>query len=169
MTQPATDTQRVHIPEITSSLKTLFILRTVISLGLICAGIGVLLIGSQMLLTSLGSGNENILFEIAGSVKITAGGFGAVVMATSIVPFIFAYKARPTLQLLPTNGGGFNLSSENEDAFKRLSNSAQTNGSISNARESEDVGLSPDNSTGNGNIKKETTDSLAVREIKRAA
>ena len=78
-----TNSHRVHIPEITSSLKTLFVLRTIIAIGLICAGIAVLYIGSQMLLTSVTSGNENILFEIAGKLKITAGGFGAVVMATS--------------------------------------------------------------------------------------
>ena len=37
----------MHIPEIASSLKTLFVLRTIISIGLIGAGVAVLPIGNQ--------------------------------------------------------------------------------------------------------------------------
>jgi hypothetical protein len=142
MTQQAKnkdDVRKVHIPEITGSLKTLFILRTIISIGLIGAGIAVLMIGSQMLLTSLSSGKESVLFEIANQVKITASGFGAVVMATSVIPFIFAYKARPTLHLYPTTGGShYNLSSEAQpgdaenaeaDTYSRNNNTAGVSGS----------------------------------------
>lgn len=101
--------QRVHIPEITSSLKTLFILRTVTALGLIFAGIVCLYFGSSMLTASLGAQAQSVLFEVAGQLKVTAGGFGAVVMTTSLVPFYLAYLARPMINLTPMPGGGYGI------------------------------------------------------------
>ncbi len=94
-----------EIPGITGSLKTLFVLRTIITLALIGAGIYVLEIGKEMLVTHISSGAATILFKIGSMVEITAGGFGAVVMATSVVIFYIAYKARPTINLNPSVGG----------------------------------------------------------------
>jgi len=101
---PAVQPSRVHIPEIASSLLALFILRTVVSLGLIGAGIACLYFGGSMLNASLGGGQAQTLLFEAGNVKVTAGGFGAVVMAASLVPFLFAYLSRPTINLIPISG-----------------------------------------------------------------
>jgi hypothetical protein len=103
----------VHIPEIAGSLRTLFILRTVVVAMLVFAGVACLYFGGQMLASSLqASQSQTVLFEIVGSMKLTAGGFGAVVMAASLFPFFFAFLARPTIALIPTAGGGFEISDE---------------------------------------------------------
>jgi hypothetical protein len=108
----------VQIPEIAVSLKTLFILRTVVALALVFAGIECLDFGRQMLVASLtASAAQSILFEISGNLKVTAGGFGAVVMAASLVPFYLAYLSRPTIEVKPISGGRFEIS----DSFKRTS------------------------------------------------
>ena len=109
----ATDNKtQVHIPEIAGSLKTLFILRTLIVFMLVVAGVACLYFGGNMLSMSLQGEAQSILFEVAGSFKITAGGFGAVVMTTSLVPFYFAYCSRPTIDLLPMSGNGYRIVSD---------------------------------------------------------
>ena len=97
-------TRTVTIPEIASSLKMLFVLRTVVAGALVLAGIACLYFGQWMLMQSVQSGSQTMLLEIGASFKLTAGGFGAVVMATSLVPFWLAYRARPTLLLTPIPG-----------------------------------------------------------------
>ena len=92
---------RISVPPVVKSLWPLFLLRTFISLSLVGAGIACLYFGHSMLLQGLQLGSEALLVEIPGKVRITAGGFGAVVMAASLVPFLFAYASRPTLKLVP--------------------------------------------------------------------
>jgi hypothetical protein len=99
----------VHIPEIAGSLKTLFVLRTTLAFGLIFAGIACLYFGGNMLTASLSHETQTILFEISNNMKVTAGGFGAVVMAASLVPFFLAYRTRPTIELIPTSNSGYGI------------------------------------------------------------
>lgn len=111
--QPAQGTRTVHIPEIAGSLKTLFILRTVVVGLLVAAGIACLYFGAGMLAESLkASQTQTVLLEIDGKFKLTAGGFGAVVMAASIFPFFFAYRSRPQICLVPTGNGSFQIMDE---------------------------------------------------------
>lgn len=100
----------VQIPEIAGSLKTLFILRTALAFGLILGGVACLYFGGNMLLASLKSTEiQSILFEIPNKIRVTAGGFGAVVMAASLVPFFLAYRTRPTIELIPTGSSGYEI------------------------------------------------------------
>ena len=94
-------THRLPVPAVARSLQTLFLLRTLVSLLLVGAGIACLYFGHLMLLEGLQLGSEALLVEIPGKIKITAGGFGAVVMGASLLPFILAFLARPTLKIEP--------------------------------------------------------------------
>lgn len=99
----------VHIPEIAGSLREIFLYRTIIALALVVAGVFCLYFGGQMLATSITAQAQTVLFEIGGKFKLTAGGFGAVVMATSLVPFFLAYLSRPMISLIPTGGGEYRI------------------------------------------------------------
>lgn len=93
-----------RIPEITGSLRCLFILRALGSLALVVAGLFCLYFGQQMLITILAAPAQTALLEISGTIKVTAGGFGAVVMTASLFAFLLAYWNRPSLAFVP--GGG---------------------------------------------------------------
>lgn len=147
----STATRAVHIPEIAGSLQTLFLLRTVLAFGLILAGVACLYFGGNMLTASLGKEAQTILFEIPGSVTVTAGGFGAVVMAASLVPFFLAYRTRPTIELIPTGNSGYRIhvGDSNSTLLARLRNtvggrttSSLDAGTSSSASKTDDIGNS---------------------------
>lgn len=134
----------VHIPEIAGSLKTLFVLRTTLAFGLIFAGIACLYFGGNMLTASLSHETQTILFEISNNMKVTAGGFGAVVMAASLVPFFLAYRTRPTIELIPTGNSSYrihigdsrsSLSLRLRNAFSRKAESSARTGPTSDNTE----------------------------------
>lgn len=93
------------IPEIAGSLEKLFILRTILSIFFILAGIAVLYFGMEIILANMGAGQNTIFFELGAAFKITAAGFGGVVFASATVAFYLAYRTRPTLKLTPVPRG----------------------------------------------------------------
>lgn len=68
--------------------------RTIITIVLILGGILTLLVGTLILLFG-SNANDSAIIEMLG-VRIDAKGFGAVVLASSLLWGFFAYRSRPT-------------------------------------------------------------------------
>lgn len=109
--------------------------KTLVSFGLIGASIYLLDTGVDLLkLNPTGGIEQSSLFEW-GSMRITASGFGAVVLMASIIPMFFAYLSRPQLKQIPlprTDGG----SSGRDDLGNGNSNRRELDGGNSNRGDS---------------------------------
>ncbi|MEH6415550.1 hypothetical protein [Pseudomonas sp. CGJS7] len=70
---------------------------------MVASGMITLIAGIVMLLVGV-AGDQVIWFE-SQSIKVTAGGFGAITMLTSMTWGYFAYKSRPEIRYFGPNGG----------------------------------------------------------------
>ncbi|WP_372028371.1 hypothetical protein [Pseudomonas kurunegalensis] len=77
--------------------------RAVICYSMVASGMITLIAGIVMLCVGV-SGDQVIWFE-SQSIKVTAGGFGAITLLASITWGFFAYKSRPEIKYFgPTRG-----------------------------------------------------------------
>lgn len=77
--------------------------RAVICYSMVASGMITLIAGIVMLCVGV-AGDQVIWFE-SQSIKVTAGGFGAITLLASITWGFFAYKSRPEIKYFgPTRG-----------------------------------------------------------------
>lgn len=91
--------------------------RAIICYFMVFAALGTLLAGVVMLYVGI-AGDQIIWFE-SKSIKITAGGFGAITMTASVLWGYFAYRSRPEIKYTgPTRS--LHLTREEIERGKRM-------------------------------------------------